>query len=104
VDVTVCKICLVQFWSRERCLTHVRYRSVVRRANHVFRGPCITHEETNAVDTQACTENHNVCAVGRRRHFDPDDQPSMQTRGPPLPIISVRSSSHHTLGLDHNYS
>ena len=103
VDGSVCKVCLVQFWSRERCLNHIRYRSVVCKANHLFRGPVLSLDEAKSLDLEACTVNRKLHASGKRRHNVPADEPCVRLSGPLLPIITARSSSHHPLGFGANY-
>jgi len=101
VDGPICRVCLVNFWSRERCLNHVRYRSPVCRANNIWRGPVLSDEEANSLDQSECTENKRLYAAGKRRHQAA--LPCIRVCGPLLPILTEHSSAHHPLGRGHNY-
>ena len=101
VDGHVCRICLRNFWTRERCLNHVRYRSVICKSNTLMRGPVISNEEADSLDQMDCSEHSRLYALGKRRCNA--DLPCIQNQGPLLPIITIHSSSHHRLGFGHNY-
>ena len=101
VDGRTCRICLKNFWTRERCLNHVRYRSKVCYANALMRGPVLSQEEADELDSIECPGNQVLYAAGRRRHKAV--LPCIQMPGPLLPVIPLRNSSHHPLGFGHNY-
>ena len=101
VDGHTCRICLKNFWTRERCPNHVRYRSQVCYANALMRGPVLSQEEADELDSIDCLEHQKLYAVGRRRHKAV--LPCVQMPGPLLPVIPICASSHHPLGLGHNY-
>ena len=102
VDSSVCKVCLTQFWTRERCLNHVRYRSMICKNNLLLRGPSLSEAEAAACDEIDRADNRAFYARGLRAcHVD---LPPVRVLGPMLPIVPLgRTSSHHPLGLGHNY-
>ena len=101
VDGTHCRICLCQFWTRERCLNHVRYRSKICQANTLMRGPVLSQEESDALDRECCAENQLLHSAGKRRHFV--DFPVIRLIGPLLLVLTLRHSGHHPLGFGYNY-
>ena len=103
VPHTHCLICLREFWTRERCLNHIRYRSQVCRLNSVLRGPILNDVETEALDQEWLTHNRQLHASGRRRHAV--DRPSIILQGPLLPIVLMegQASAHHSLGVGHRH-
>ena len=100
VDGHVCRVCLVSFGSRERCLNHVRYRSHICRLNHILRGPVIDRDQADSLDLEEASENSQLYSEGLRRHAA--KVPCIQTFGPLLPIVVANPSSHHPLGWGHN--
>jgi len=102
-DVTYCSICLREFWSRERVLNHVKYRSAVCRTNLRLRGPVITADRADEIDSKYRAEHALLARKGRRRHHM--DRPSIRLLGPLLPIVLLdgQESSHHPLGRGHTY-
>ena len=103
VPHTHCLICLREFWTRERCLNHVRYRSQVCRFNSILRGPILDDVEADALDQKCLKHNRQLHASGRRRHAV--DRPSIILQGPLLPIILMegQASAHHSLGVGHRH-
>ena len=62
----------------------------------------MSEEEANAIDEECKVENVRLQRLGFRRHHAP--LPSMRLQGPLRPIImGGRESSHHPLGVGHNY-
>ena len=96
-----CKVCLVNFHTRERCLNHVRYRSKVCKHNYLLRGPVLDEAEASLLDAADYAENRILYAKGLRRHQALC--PSMRAFGPLLPLLNERPSKHHPLGFGHNY-
>jgi hypothetical protein len=102
VDSPVCRICMVNFTSRERCLNHVRYRSKVCKINVLLRGPCISQEEATNLDEQELEDNRKLYAGGKRRHFV--RTPCFRVEGPLLPVLNSHHSEHSALGYGYNYN
>ena len=101
---TACAICLRQFWSRERLLNHIRYRSQLCKCNYRLRAPVISETEAVVIDSQLASDHARLARNGRRRHFA--DEPVIRLAGPLLPIVTDpdgHTSSHHPLGFGHNY-
>jgi len=101
VDGPTCRICLVNFGSRERCLNHVRYRSKVCYANSLMRGPILSSQQADELDLLERPEHKALYSAGKRRHTA--EHPCLRAHGPLLPILTLRGSSHHPLGLGYNY-
>ena len=83
VDTTHCTMCMREFWTRERCLNHIRYRSKVCRAQMWLRGPCLSEAEASVLDESVAEDNRSLHSCGQRRHFA--SMPVIQLSGP-LPI------------------
>ena len=99
-----CPICLKQFWSRERLINHVRYRSKVCKLNLQIRGPVVTEAEALGIDEACAAEHVQLYRKGKRRHHVLD--PVIRLHGPLLSIFQpegVEPSVHHPLGNGHNY-
>ena len=97
VPFTHCLVCLREFWSRERCLNHVK-KSKVCKYNLILRGPCLSQDEADSLDQDDRMRNRQLHLVGRRRHAV--DNAAVRLPGPLEPIILLESqiSSHHPLG------
>ena len=67
----------------------------------LMRGPVLTQEESDALDSIDCPSNVLLHRAGKRRHFA--EFPCVRLHGPILPILTIRQSSHHPLGFGHNY-
>ena len=102
IDVTHCIVCLREFWTRERVLNHVRYRSPLCRDNLIMRGPVLTESQADELDRLERPMHTDLYRRGHRRHNA--DRPSMRCAGPLWPIILLegRESAHHPLGKGHN--
>ena len=101
---THCPVCLRLFWSRERLINHIRYRSVTCKHNMILRGFKCTEEEANVVDESVQGEHTQLSKAGKRRHAATD--PAIRLCGPLLPILlpdHILPSKHHALGLGHNH-
>ena len=100
---TFCTVCLREFWSRERCVNHLRYRSKVCLSNMLFRGPLLTDAEADVMDDECKAANVRLQHGGKRRHHV--DHPSIRLEGPlePILLVDCQESSHHPLGVGHNY-
>ena len=99
-----CCVCLKQFWTRERLLNHVRFRSSTCKHNLRLRGPIIDEAQACELDKSEALLNVQLQRAGRRRHFV--DEPVTRLSGPLLPILlppGKTASSHHQLGRGHNY-
>ena len=99
---TQCPICLVEFWTRERVVNHVRYRSKVCRENLLVRPPELTPLQADHLDELEQESVRKMQSCGNRRHKA--DQPCAQAAGPLLPIVldPDRVSAHHPLGKGHS--
>ena len=97
VPFTHCLVCMREFWSRERCLNHVK-KSKVCKYNLILRGPCLTQDEADVLDQNERMRNRQLHLVGRRRHAV--DNAAVRLPGPLEPIILLESqvSTHHPLG------
>jgi len=101
---THCEVCMKQFWSRERLINHIRYRSSICKFNLKLRGPKCSEDEASVIDKTLAGDHVALARVGRRRHFA--DEPVIRLAGPLLPVVidpSVKASNHHVLGLGHNH-
>ena len=98
---TYCTVCLKQFWSRERLLNHIRYRSKICKHNLQMRGPICDNKFVNELD-EADAETHVSNQFhGLRRHEVRD--PVVQLQGPVQPILNMSElQSSHRLGFGHN--
>jgi len=98
IPCTHCLICLREFWTRERCLNHVK-KSKVCKFNLILRGPSLSHDEADSLDQMCRLSNRQLYAAGRRRHAA--DKSSIRLAGPLEPIILMESqvSAHHPLGI-----
>ena len=103
VDGTHCPVCLRQFWSRERIINHIRYRSQVCRTNIMLHGPCLSVEEADILDRSENGANTGLQRKGRRRHHA--ELPAVRLQGPLQTVFSLPGchSEHHPLGFGHNY-
>ena len=101
---TQCVVCLKEFWSRERVLNHIRYRSNVCRENLMNSYAPLTHEQADELDEIELQENiREYSRKGFRRHAA--RIPVVQAQGPLRQIVldPSRVSVHHPLGWGHNY-
>ena len=100
---THCPICLVEFWTRERVINHVRYRSKVCRENLLVRPPELTQQQADELDVLEQDTFRKMQSCGNRRHKAV--KPCLQASGPLLPIVidPERSSAHHPLGWGHSH-
>ena len=97
VPFTYCVICLREFWSRERCLNHVK-KSKVCKFNLLMQEPLLSQEQADSLDQECSARNGQLHAAGRRRHAT--DLSAIRLQGPLLPILLSESmvSPHHPLG------
>ena len=98
VPFTHCVICLREFWSRERCLNHVK-KSKVCKFNLLMQEPLLSQEQADSLDQECSARNRQLHAAGRRRHAT--DLSAIRLQGPLLPILLSESmvSPHHPLGV-----
>ena len=103
VSGTQCPICLVEWWSRERIINHLRYRSPTCRLNLLMYPPELTIQQAEELDREAVELYRSLAKSGRRRHAAV--QPCVQALGPMRPIVLEPGceSSHHPLGRGHRY-
>ena len=99
VDGPVCRVCLKNFDTRDRCLNHAK-KSLVCKLNLLCRGPCIDEEEAKRLDDLDKSHNVSLYRRGRRSNFA--EFPVIQCHGPLLPVIQSRPSTHHVLGFGYN--
>ena len=62
---THCPVCLRSFWTRERLINHIRYRSVVCKHNVIFRGFRCTEDEACEVDESVKLEHVQLQKAGK---------------------------------------
>ena len=98
---THCVVCLKMFWTRERVLNHVRYRSKPCREWHLKFEPYVSQEQADGFDADCMEFNRILQSKGSRRHKAAT--PCVQLCGPLVPIDVLASSWHHPLGRGHNY-
>ena len=100
---TFCPVCLKQFWSRERVVNHIRYRSKVCLANLKLRGPCLTTLEADELDVVEHGAHAKLARSGLRSHHA--SIPAVQLAGPLQSVFAIpgTESLHHALGRGHNY-
>ena len=98
---TQCTVCLLDFWSRERLINHIK-RCKACNENLLMRPPWITSEEADELDAAEASRLLKLKSQGLRRHAA--TKPCVQARGPLLPVVidPKRSSWHHPLGKGHN--
>ena len=92
------------FWSRERVVNHVRYRSKICRDQLGLSLPPYTQEQADEFDHSVAQGNRELHHKGGRRHKA--GLPCVQLHGPLLPITTLgpgTSSSHHPLGRGQQY-
>lgn len=100
VDGPVCRIRLKNFGTRVRCINHAK-KCLVCKMNLLIRGPVISQAEADELNAAECQRNVKLYAAGRRSHHA--EVPCIQGCGPLLPIIASQPSSHHALGVGHNF-
>jgi hypothetical protein len=101
---THCPICLKLFWSRERVLNHIKYRSKVCKSNLLIRGHVCDETTACEIDALVAAEHVQLQRKGFKR--SKATEPVLRLHGPLLPIIlpeEVKASKHHPLGHGHNY-
>ena len=101
---THCPVCLKHFWTRERLINHIRYRSRTCKYNMQLRGPIVTEEVACEIDALCAKQHCELGKLGKRRHFA--SEPAIRLSGPLLPIMlgpGIKASMHHPLGFGHNY-
>ena len=79
-DNTSCFVCMQQFWSRERLLNHLRYKSSRCRNAYLARGPCIAFEESCRSDAADLPAHRMSRQRGGRRHTV--EVPAIRLSGP----------------------
>ena len=97
-----CIVCLKQFWTRERLVNHVRFRSCVCRDWHMKHPPKYTCDEAHAFDRACAEQNRALQAINARRHVVMT--PCVQLEGPLLPSVIEHHSRHHPQARGHNYN
>ena len=98
-----CSVCLKLFWTRERLLNHIRYKSKVCQKNLLLRGPICSEEEALAADSECLDSNKKLYSESKRRHYVVE--PVLQLSGPTQfeVLLPESSSAQHRLGRGHNY-
>ena len=102
VEGSRCPVCLLEMWTRERLLNHVK-RCKTCNENLLMRPPVLTSEQADALDMLDRESFAALRAQGLRRHAA--KKPCVQASGPfQLPIIVDPDcfSQHHPLGRGHN--
>ena len=92
VDGVHCPVRLKLFWSRERVINHLRYRSKV----------CLWVDESNLLDEQEHGANVQLSRRGQRSHCA--NIPAVQMLGPLLHVFALpgTESATHPLCRGHN--
>ena len=103
VDGTHCTICMKEFWSRERLLNHLKYKSDVCRLSLMTKNPILTEVEAVALDDAECGVNIALAKSGRRRHFV--QKPCVQLHGPFVVcmMFDADGGGHHPLGAGRQF-
>ena len=99
-----CIVCMRMFWTRERLVNHIRYRSEICRHQLAIHPPPMSEAEADELDRMDLLENRSLHHCGSRRHKAA--KPCVQLFGPLLPITArpgAGSSSHHPLGVGQQY-
>ena len=86
VDTTHCPVCMLQFWTRERVINHLRYRSTLCR-DHLSLFPKFSVEYAEELDKAEKSNHASLAAGGKRRHSS--TRPCCRLPGPLVPIIVV---------------
>ena len=96
-----CPICLLELWTRERALNHLR-RSVVCHENLLMSPPRLSTAQADELDELSRVEARDLKSKGLRRHAA--TIPCVQASGPLRPVIMdpERVSKHHPLGIGRN--
>jgi len=100
-----CAVCLKHFWTRERLINHLRYRSKICKQNMILRGPACDEATACIIDECQRQDNVDLYSKGRRRHFV--EEPVVRLQGPMLPVIlpeGIKLSKHHALGFGQNHN
>ena len=100
---THCIVCMKMFWTRERVVNHVRYRSNVCKEYHLQFAPYFSQEQADQYDAVEAKSNRDLQHSGHRRHKA--QKPCVQLHGPML-NVSLQDgaySKHHPLGRGHQY-
>ena len=104
VDSTHCIICMKEFWSRERIMNHLKYKSAVCRLQLCTSPPCLSEEQAQVLDDAEKQSNISNSRLGRRRHHAV--LPCVQLYGPLVPslIFGCDGPTHHPLGAGRSYA
>ena len=102
VESPHCTVCMKYFWTRERAVNHIRYRSKVCRNMLMLQQPFLSEEAANELDDAAKLKCNDLGKKGLRRHHAVE--PCFRLSGPLIPIIQLNPSGHHPLGRGHNHS
>ena len=103
-EETHCTVCMKMFWSRERVVNHIRYRSKICRDQFALGPPLYSPEQADVFDLAGAKDHRDLIHKGGRRHKA--GLPCVQLHGPLLPITTLgpgTSSSHHPLGRGQQY-
>jgi hypothetical protein len=98
-----CSVCLKLFWTRERLLNHIRYRSKVCKHNLLLRGPICSEEESLAIDNDCLDAHQKLQSESKRRHHV--EEPVLQLSGPlqfQVLLMCTDTTNQHRLGNGHN--
>jgi len=101
INTTHCPVCLLEMWTRERVINHVK-KSNVCSVNLLLRPPILSIEQADEMDVLELGEFKALKAKGLRRHAAL--KPCMQASGPlqrPVIIDPETYSGHHPLGKGH---
>jgi len=103
ISTTHCPVCMVEFWTCERAVNHLRYRSDICRRHLLLYAPELSLERADALDAADLQLHQSLQAHGHRRHHA--KQQCIRIPGPLLPVIleDDRQSCHHSLGKGRNY-
>ena len=98
-----CLVCLRLFWTRERVINHIRYRSEVCRHEYAVDPPPLSCAEADELDLAESAANRDLSHRGSRRHKAV--KPCIQMFGPllPLRVGPAVNSRHHPLGRGQQY-
>ena len=87
-----------KFWTRERVVNHLKYRSAVCRRSLMMKVPLISEDEAVVLDDAECEAIKTLTKTGKRRHFV--KKPCMQLYGPleSSMMYGTDGGGHHPLG------
>jgi hypothetical protein len=104
INTTHCAICMKEFWTRDRLLNHLKYRSKVCMSNiFLLLSPVLSDDLEMKYNEEARVNAAKLASQGKRRHHA--CLPCVQLVGP-LPMVmctDLAGGKHHPLGVGRSY-